>query len=69
MYNVNIAKLSSKKVKKGKSHSQLAVGAVSVRIPHVSLSMACEGRCPSPLPWPPKPSPAPKRVGYPFAAW
>ena len=28
---------------KGKSHSWLAVGAVNVRIPHVSLGMVCEG--------------------------
>ena len=57
-------------IKKGKvkSHSHLAVGAVNVRVPHVSMGMACEGWCLSALPSLPKPSPALKKVGHPFAA-
>ena len=35
---------------KGKVPSLLAVVAVNVRIPHVSLGTACKGWCPSPLP-------------------
>ena len=31
---------------KGKSHSLLAVGVVNVRVPHVSLGLACETWCP-----------------------
>ena len=49
------------------SHSRLAVGAVDVRIPHMSMGTAYEGWFPSHLPLPPESSPALKRVGYPFA--
>ena len=65
---IKMIKLWARSKGKGKSHSQLVVGAVNGRVPLVSMGTACEGWCPSPLPSSPKPSPALKRVGYPFAA-